>query len=122
MTETFGKTLRKLRLESRVGLRELARLVDKSPGYISDLEQDKVAPPSDEVIVKISEALRADKNELFSSASKIDPELSLYVANEPQAADFLRRAKERGFGSEDWKKLDKLAEIVELGGRRRGLK
>ena len=122
MTETFGKTLRKLRLESRVGLRELARLVDKSPGYISDLEQDKVAPPSDEVIVKISEALRADKNELFSSASKIDPELSMYVANEPQAADFLRRAKERGFGSEDWKKLDKLAEIVELGGRRRGLK
>jgi transcriptional regulator with XRE-family HTH domain len=122
MTETFGKTLRKLRLESRVGLRELARLVDKSPGYISDLEQDKVAPPSDEVIVKIAEALRADKNELFSSASKIDPELSLYVANEPQAADFLRRAKERGFGSEDWKKLDKLAEIVELGGRGRGLK
>jgi transcriptional regulator with XRE-family HTH domain len=111
-----------LRLESRVGLRELARLVDKSPGYISDLEQDKVAPPSDEVIVKISEALRADKNELFSSASKIDPELSMYVANEPQAADFLRRAKERGFGSEDWKKLDKLAEIVELGGRGRGLK
>jgi transcriptional regulator with XRE-family HTH domain len=122
MTETFGKTLRKLRLESRVGLRELARLVDKSPGYISDLEQDKVAPPSDEVIVKIAEALRADKNELFSSASKIDPELSLYVANEPQAADFLRRAKERGFGSEDWKKLDKLAEIVELGGGGRGLK
>ena len=122
MTETFGKTLRRLRLESRVGLRELARLVDKSPGYISDLEQDKVAPPSDEVIVRIAEALRADKNELFSSASKIDPELSRYVANEPQAADFLRRAKERGFGSEDWKKLDKLAEIVELGGRGGGLK
>lgn len=122
MTETFGKTLRKLRLESRIGLRELARLVDKSAGYISDLEQDKVAPPSDEVIVRIAEALQADKNELFSSASKIDPELSRYVANEPQAADFLRRAKERGFGSEDWKKLDKLAEIVELGERGKGLK
>jgi transcriptional regulator with XRE-family HTH domain len=122
MTDTFGKTLRKLRLEAQVGLRELARLVDKSPGYISDMEQDKVAPPSEEVIVSIAESLRVDKNELLSAASKLDPELSRYVANEPQAADFLRRAKEKGFGSEDWKKLDKLAEIVELGERGRGLK
>lgn len=122
MTETFGKTLRRIRLNAQVGLRELARLVDKSAGYISDVEQDKVAPPSEEVIVRIAEALRADKNELLSSASKIDPELSRYVANEPQAADFLRRAKERGFCSEDWKKLDKLAEIVELGERGKGFK
>jgi transcriptional regulator with XRE-family HTH domain len=122
MSETFGKTLRKLRLDAQVGLRELARLVEKSPGYISDVEQDNVGPPSEEVIVKLAEALRADKNELLSAASKLDPELSRYVASEPQAADFLRRAKERGFGSEDWKKLDKLAEIVELGERGRSLK
>jgi len=122
MTETFGKTLRRLRLNAGVGLRELARLVEKSPGYISDVEQDNVAPPSEEVIVRIAEAIRTDKNELLSAASKLDPELSRYVANEPQAADFLRRAKERGFGSDDWKKLDKLAEIVELGERGKGRK
>ena len=122
MTETFGKTLRRIRLDAQVGLRELARLVEKSAGYISDVEQDKVAAPSEEVIVRIAEALRADKNELLSSASKLDPELSRYVANEPQAADFLRRAKERGFGSEDWKKLDKLSEIAELGKQGKGLK
>ncbi len=75
MTDTFGKTLRRLRLDAQVGLRELSRLVDKSPGYISDVEQDNVAPPSEEVIVRIAEALRADKNELLSAASKLDPEL-----------------------------------------------
>ena len=122
MTDTFGKTLRRLRLDAQVGLRELSRLVEKSPGYISDVEQDNVAPPSVEVIVRIAEALRADKNELLSAASKLDPELSRYVASEPQAADFLRRAKEKGFGSEDWKKLDRLADIVELGERGKGLK
>jgi transcriptional regulator with XRE-family HTH domain len=122
MTDTFGKTLRRLRQDAQVGLRELARLVDKSPGYISDVEQDKVAPPSEEAIVEIANALRADKNELLSAASKLDPELSRYVASEPQAADFLRRAKEKGFGSEDWKKLDRLADIVELGERGKGLK
>jgi HTH-type transcriptional regulator, competence development regulator len=122
MTDTFGKTLRRLRLDAQVGLRELARMVDKSPGYISDVEQDNVAPPSEEVIVGIANALRVDKNELLSAARKLDPELSRYVASEPQAADFLRRAKEKGFGSEEWKKLDQLADIVELGERGKGLK
>ena len=122
MTDTFGKTLRRLRLDGQVGLRELARLVDKSPGYISDVEQDNVSPPSEEVIVGIANALRVDKNELLSAASKLDPELSRYVASEPQAADFLRRAKEKGFGREEWKKLDQLADIVELGERGKGLK
>ena len=122
MTDTFGKALRRLRQDAQVGLRELARLVDKSPGYISDVEQDNVAPPSEEVIVGIANALRVDKNELLSAASKLDPELSRYVASEPQAADFLRRAKEKGFGREEWKKLDQLADIVELGERGKGLK
>ena len=119
MTDTFGKTLRRLRGEAQVGLRELARLVEKSPGYISDVEQDKVSPPSEEVILRIAAALRVEKNELLAAARKIDPELSHYVASEPQAADFLRRAKEKGFRSEDWKKLDELARIVELGEKRR---
>jgi HTH-type transcriptional regulator, competence development regulator len=122
MVDTFGKTLRRIRLDAQVGLRELARLVDKSPGYISDVEQDNVSPPSEEVIVGIANALRVDKNELLSAASKLDPELSRYVASEPQAADFLRRAKEKGFGREEWKKLDQLADIVELGERGKGLK
>ncbi|MGE5257087.1 MAG: helix-turn-helix domain-containing protein [Hyphomicrobiales bacterium] len=115
MTDTFGRTLRKLRTDARVGLRELARLVDKSAGYLSDVEQENVAPPSEELIVRIAAALGADKQELLSAASKMDPELSRYIAGEPQAADFLRRAKEKSFGSEDWKKLDQFAEIVELG-------
>jgi transcriptional regulator with XRE-family HTH domain len=122
MTDTFGKTLRRLRLEARVGLRELARMVDKSPGYLSDVEQEKVAPPSEELIVRIAEALRADKQVLLSAASKMDPELSKYVASEPQAADFLRRAREKSFGSEEWKKLDRLAEVAELGKREKGAK
>jgi transcriptional regulator with XRE-family HTH domain len=122
MTDTFGKTLRRLRAEAQMGLRELARLVDKSPGYISDVEQGKAAPPSEEVILRMAEALRVEKNELLSAARKLDPEISRYVASEPKAADFLRRAKEKGFGSADWKKLDQFAEIVELGEKGKGLK
>ena len=64
MTDTFGKILRKFRMQSGIGLRELARLIDKSPGYLSDVEQDNVPPPSEEVIVNIAAALNIDKNRL----------------------------------------------------------
>ena len=115
MTETFGKTLRNLRLKAEVGLRELARQIDKSPGYLSDVELDNVPPPSEEVILNIAAVLSVDKRLLLMAASKMDPELSKYVAHEPEAADFLRMAKNKKFEGEDWKKLSKLAEIANLG-------
>lgn len=115
MRKTFGKIIRQLRLESNVGLRELSRLVDKSPGYISDVEQDKVPPPSEEVIVKIAEVLNADRDKLLNLALKVDPELSNYVAREPKAADFLRMTKQKEFEEKDWEKLSQLAELANLG-------
>jgi len=115
MTETFGKTLRNLRLNAEVGLRELARLIEKSPGYISDVEQDHVPPPSEDVIIKIAAALNVDKKELLTTAQKMDPEISRYVSREPEVADFLRMAQEKRYDSDDWETLTKLAEAAKLG-------
>ena len=115
MTDTFGKKIRDLRVNSELGLRELARLINKSPGYLSDVEQDKVPPPSEDVILKIAAALDVDKKELLIVAQKMDPEISSYVAQDPEAADFLRMAKEKEFDSDDWEKLSQLAEIAKLG-------
>ena len=115
MVETFGKKLRDLRIDSGIGLRELARLIDKSPGYLSDVEHDHVSPPSEDVILKIAAALAVDKRELLKVAQKMDPEISSYVAREPEAADFLRMAKEKEFDHEDWERLSQLAEAAKLG-------
>jgi len=115
MTDTFGKKLRELRVNSDVGLRELARLIDKSPGYLSDVEHDNVPPPSEDVILKIAAALTVDKKELLIVAQKMDPEISSYVTQEPEAADFLRMAQEKKFDSDDWDTLTKLAEAAKLG-------
>ena len=115
MTDTFGKKLRDLRIHADVGLRELARLIEKSPGYISDVEQDHVPPPSEDVILKIAAALNVDKKELLTAAQKMDPEISRYVAREPEVADFLRMAQEKRFDSDDWETLTKLAEAAKLG-------
>ena len=115
MAETFGKKLRDLRIDRRIGLRELARRVDKSPGYLSDVEHDHVPPPSEDVILKIATALTVDKRELLTVAQKMDPEISSYVAQEPEAADFLRMAKEKEYDRDDWQRLSKLAEAAKLG-------
>jgi transcriptional regulator with XRE-family HTH domain len=115
MTETFGKKLRDIRIHADVGLRELARLINKSPGYLSDVEHDHVPPPSEDVIVKIAAALGVDKKDLLAIAKKMDPEISNYVAREPEAADFLRMAREKKFDSEDWETLTNLAQAAKLG-------
>jgi len=115
MDDSFGKILRYLRLSAGVGLRELANLINKSPGYLSDVEQDRVSPPSEGMILDISGVLNIDKNLLLSAAKKIDPEISEYVVREPQATDFLRMAKDRKFSSDDWDRLAQLAQISKLG-------
>jgi hypothetical protein len=56
-----------------------------------------------------------DKLELLTAAQKMDPELSRYVAGEPEVADFLRMTKDKGFESDDWNTLTKLAEAAKLG-------
>ena len=113
--DTFGKLLRSLRLESGIGLRELSRLIEKSPGYLSDVESGNVPPPSEETIVQIANALNVDKKTLLNAAKKIDPELSEYVAEQPQVADFLRMAKDQEFNDDDWDRLTQLAKLSKLG-------
>jgi transcriptional regulator with XRE-family HTH domain len=113
--DSFGKRLRSLRLTSGVGLRELARRVGTSPGYLSDVEQGNAPPPSEQVIIKIADALGVDKHPLLQDAKKIDPELTRYVADQPLAADFLRMAKNQHFDSDDWHRLTQLAKISRLG-------
>ncbi len=115
MMKSFGEILRDTRIKSGLGLRELARQIDKSPGYLSDVENGRVAPPSESVIVQMAHALKAEKQRLLAAAKKVDPELSDYLAEKPVAADFLRTAKDREFNEDDWQRLVQLAEIAKLG-------
>ena len=115
METTFGNFLKKFMAESEVSVSELARLVQVSKGYISDIMNDKKPPPSTRIILDIAKALNADKTELLESAGKVDPELSDYMAESPQAADFLRLAREENFDEEDWDRLKQLAKISKLG-------
>jgi transcriptional regulator with XRE-family HTH domain len=111
-SQTFGAILKQLRLDAGIGLRELAKMIGKSPSYMSEIETGHAPPPSAEMILDIAHALGGYKDELLAAASKMDPQLTDYVAHQPEAADFLRKAQEYGFDKEDWQKLEQLAEIA----------
>ena len=117
MENSFGETLRNVRVKSGVGLRELARLVKKSAGYLSDVENGRVPPPSETVILEIALALKVEKETLLSAARKVDPELSRYVAERPQAADFLRMAKDEKWENGEWERFAQIAKLTRLGKR-----
>ena len=109
MDKTFGEILRDARVKAEVGLRELARLIETSAGYLSDVEKDKVPPPSVDLILSIAMALNADKWELLRAADK---EVE-FITKQPEATDFLRKTSD--FRPEEWKKAGQLVEIAGLG-------
>lgn len=113
--ETFGKILRSLRLDAKMGLRELAARVQISAGYLSDIEQGNVPPPKAEVVLSLALALDADKWALLNVAGKLDPDVSFYLTSKPGAADFLRMARDKGFEDDDWDRLRKMVELTRLG-------
>jgi transcriptional regulator with XRE-family HTH domain len=115
MDETFGTRLRRLRMEADIGLRELARRIGSSPGYLSDVEGGRVPPPSEALIIGMASALGVPSAHLLAAAKKVDPDVASYVAEQPGAADFLRMARNRRYSADDWERLRQLAEISRLG-------
>jgi len=71
----FGDRLRELRLEQNIGLRELARRVNISAPYVSNIEQGKFDPPSAEIVERLAEELGQDKEDFLLLAGRVDSEL-----------------------------------------------
>ncbi|MBO4962839.1 MAG: helix-turn-helix transcriptional regulator, partial [Clostridia bacterium] len=53
--KTFGEFIREKRLERSINLRKLAEMLDIAPAYMSDIENNKRNPPSNEKMEKLIE-------------------------------------------------------------------
>jgi transcriptional regulator with XRE-family HTH domain len=86
MPSKLGIRLRAARMKKDIGLRELARSVDKSPALISRLENEDQAPTvSPETLRAIANELDLDADEVLLLASRTEElapttaiELALY--------------------------------------------
>lgn len=109
--ELFGPYLRVIRKTLGIPIRELAKKVNKTPTYISDIEKRNNKPPEKELLEKIVVALNIDKyyspnlkNTLFDLAAKERNEVSCdikdYIMGDNKVITLIRKLKENPNGRE----------------------
>ena len=108
----FGERLRQLRIDRRLTLREFARLLDLSPTYISQVEQCKFNPPTEQRVCQMAVLLHQDCDELLALAGHVSEDLPEIIRTQPrEMASFLRAA--RGLSADDLRKLERQAKRLQ---------
>ena len=88
----FGVRLRELRTKAGLSQRELADKVGINFTYLSKIESGTMPPPSEKVIMKLAEALNADKDELITLAGRIPSDIAQLLKNR-EVLQSLRKAQ-----------------------------
>jgi transcriptional regulator with XRE-family HTH domain len=93
---TFGEYIRKVRSALQEGdrsfsLRQVANRIGIEPAYLSKIERNEFAPPSEEVIRKLAKELDENPDMLLAMAGKVSKELQAIVLKRPQLVGELLR-------------------------------
>ena len=97
---TFGAHIRTVREEFRredpaFSVRQVARRVGVEPAYLSKIERDQVAPPSEATIRRVATELDEDPDVLLAMAGKVSSDLQAIVLSRPQLfGDVLRQLRD----------------------------
>ena len=107
----FGKYLRSVRQAKGVSIRQLAKEVDKTPTYLSDIENGHNKPPEKELLETIIQKLNLDntpkvKATLFDLAAQerkdIPADIKEYVMNNPELLELIRNIKDEPNSKHLW--------------------
>ena len=115
---TFGGFIREKRLAVKINLRKLADILEISPAFLSDIENDHRYPPDKEKIYKIAEVLELSKEDtdlLFDLAAgnkknSVSPDIADYIMAQEKSRVALRMARDMGAGEEEWEKIIQILE------------
>ena len=105
MDITFGRILKEIRKTKAISQRDLADKIDVDFSYISKIENDRLPPPSAELIKKISAALEVSGDVLWAYSGKLDSELTSMLTSSPEAIKFMNQVRDMNLSHDDWKKL-----------------
>jgi HTH-type transcriptional regulator, competence development regulator len=87
----FGDMLREKRMEKGYSLRKFAQLVGVSPTYLSQVEQNNVAPPTADRVKRMAEILSENVDEWTSLAGRLTEDLPGIIQGRPtELPDMLR--------------------------------
>jgi transcriptional regulator with XRE-family HTH domain len=96
----FGDFVRRRREERRRGdssfsVRQVAQRIDVQPSYLSKVEREEVAPPSEATIVRLAAELDLDPDVLLAMAGKVSQELQAVIRKRPTLfGELLRQLKD----------------------------
>lgn len=99
---SFGDTLKTIRRAKGISQRELASKAGVDFSYISKVENDRLAPPSAETIIKLSQILDVPSEVLLSKSGKVSSEIKDILSSSPEAIRFLNEAKELKLTGKEW--------------------
>lgn len=97
---SFGSHLRRLReakarTDPAFSLRQLAQRCGVTPPYLSRLERDEVAPPSEEVLRRLAAELDEDADVMLALGGKISTDLRAAILARPVLfAELIRGLKD----------------------------
>ena len=96
---TFGKYIREHREalkanDRRFSVRQVAQRIGVEPAYLSKIEREDVAPPSEAKIRALAKELDEDADMLLAMAGKVSSDLQEIIRKRPQLfADLIRQLK-----------------------------
>jgi transcriptional regulator with XRE-family HTH domain len=110
-TQPLGDTIREARVRKDLSLRELARKLDVTPSYLSDIENNRRVPAED-LLRKISKELGLDFDDLMARAGRFGDEAVRYMMRTPAAGVLFRKLAEQNAPVDVVETLIKRTEIL----------
>jgi len=107
--KSLGDVVREARAAKRMSLRDLARKIDKTPSYLSDIENDRRVP-AEEVLRDLSHLLDLDFDELMARAGRLGDEAVRYMTKTPAAGVLFRKLSADNASTEVIEELARIAE------------
>ena len=106
----FGTYIRELRIDNKIGQRELAQKIGIAASYLNDIEKNKRSAPKLIVIKKLSLILKTELNLLNDLAGKskesLAPDIIEYIEKNPNIVSLIRSLKNNNLKEEEINKLE----------------
>jgi HTH-type transcriptional regulator, competence development regulator len=100
--ETFGSYVRDLRRHWKIPQRTLAATLGIDFTYLSKFENDRMPPPSDEIIEGLARELCADPHKLYRLAGRVAPSLQAAIVASPALLRLVRVAEMLSEDEREW--------------------
>ena len=105
LEKKFGKLIRELRIQKKIGQRELANKIGLSASYLNDIEKEKRSAPKLSIIKKLAIELDKDVNYLNDlaaiSKNTIAPDINEIINDNPNIVSLIRSIKKNELTNEE---------------------